>query len=98
MLIEYLPRESATARAVHGPATVWGDQEYLLAQIADALHAGNWQRGHGKGPRPRPMPRPGVEPDPGTKQYGGDRGAMPLSEAADYFARWKAGAFAGGEN
>jgi len=97
VLIEYLPRESATARAVHGPELQWGDTEHLLAQIADALHAANWQRGHGKGPRPRPLPRPGKE-EPDRKRYG--RGGIPLSEAAAYFERWRSGAFAtgGGEN
>jgi hypothetical protein len=35
----------------------WGYTEYLLADLADLLSAGNWQRGGG-GTKPRPYPRP----------------------------------------
>lgn len=95
MLIRHLPRESATARVIHGPAMTWGDTEYLLAHALDLLAAGNWQRGGGKGPRPRLCPRPGVE-DREVTRYG--RGGMPISEAAEYFRAWREGRLAGSVN
>lgn len=36
----------------------WGVEAYLLALVADAVNAGNWQRGGGKGPKPQPIERP----------------------------------------
>jgi hypothetical protein len=64
-LIRQFPRESATARSVHGVDEVsWGLQEQLLAGISDSLSLRLWQAGRGKGRRPKPMPRPGL---PGHK-------------------------------
>ncbi len=66
LLVAHLPRESAYALAVHGERARWGDTDYLLAHVVDALHVGNWQRAkaHFKGsPKPpEPVRRPGHRP------------------------------------
>lgn len=60
MLLDYLPRESATVREVRGEAVAWGPTEHLLATTVDLLAGANWQRGGDKkAPRPKPLPRPG---------------------------------------
>jgi hypothetical protein len=92
VLIEYLPRESCTARAVHGPVTEWGDTEHLLANVLDVLNAANWQRGGGKGARPRRLPRPGIEEEDAPKIRRAER-AMPLEEARTFFTAWRTGAY-----
>lgn len=83
------------SRAVHGTEALWGDTEHLLAAIADAVRAAVWQRGGGKGPKPRPLPRP-VAIDPDRERFGNR--SIPLSEAAAFFAAWREGAYAGGDN
>lgn len=63
VLVERLPADSATARAMHGEAADWSLTDHLLASVVDALHVANWQRTEdgAKGRRrPRPLPRPGV--------------------------------------
>lgn len=59
-LLSHLPRESALARKLLGNDVAWGLNEQLLAAAVDALKAGNFQRGGGKGSKPKPIPRPGV--------------------------------------
>lgn len=50
----------------------WSATEYLLANVADLLNAGNWQRGGDKSVRrPKPMPRPG-DCDKTTQRFGED--------------------------
>lgn len=61
MLVEHLPSESATQQKLAGPAAAWSVLEHLTALVFDALQAGNWQRGGGKGPKPHAIPRPGVD-------------------------------------
>lgn len=58
-VVTNLPRTSALARSMHGEAVAWDTTDHLLAAAVDALNAGNWQRGGGKGRRPKPIPRPG---------------------------------------
>lgn len=60
VLLNGLPRESATAREVAGPDLDWGLTEQLLAFIGDGIQISNWQRSGGKGKRPKPTPRPGI--------------------------------------
>lgn len=46
-------------RELRGEAADWSLNTFLLALVADALHAANWQRGGKKNaPRPKPLPRP----------------------------------------
>lgn len=60
ILVAGLPYDSATVRAMHGPAVEWSTGDYLLAHIADLLAAANWQRaGRESAPKPTPIERPG---------------------------------------
>lgn len=63
-LVVNLPPESALARSMAGPDSVWTLDAQLLAGIHDRLCEANWQRGNAgaKHPsaRPNPIPRPGV--------------------------------------
>lgn len=56
-LVAHLPMGSQVWR-VAGHDLAWTDGDYLLAVSADALMAGNWQRGGGQGAKPQPVPRP----------------------------------------
>lgn len=56
--MRHLPRDSATARAILGPAADWSDDTHLLASLLDLTAGANWQRGNGKGPKPKPVQRP----------------------------------------
>lgn len=58
ILVNNLPHESATLRAMHGHAADWSVTDYLLAGVIDVLQGGNWQRGGGKGRKPKPIERP----------------------------------------
>ncbi len=59
VLIQHLPRESATLQQMFGGEYVaWGSTEHLLALAVDVLQGANWQRSGGKGQRPKPLPRP----------------------------------------
>ena len=85
-VVTYLPATSALGRSVHGDAASWSTTDYLLAAAADALAAGNWQRGGGKGRRPKPIPRPGDEDSTKTsKRFG--TGRLPLDQAQTFFDR-----------
>jgi hypothetical protein len=62
-LVEHLPEDSALFAALRGGPQhrPWTTRAYLAAGACNALAAGNWQRGGGKGPRPEPItgpPRP----------------------------------------
>lgn len=63
VLVDNLPRESATAARLHGEAVAWGAQEHLTATVIDTLNVSNWQRAQAGSktriPRPKPVPRPG---------------------------------------
>ena len=83
-VITYLPTTSALARSIHGDKALWTTGEHLLAAVADALHAANWQRGGGKGRKPAAVPRPGTE-DPGSRKLG--TGSMSMDEAQAFFDR-----------
>lgn len=78
-VLTHLPRDSAFFRATHPDEHEWDLQALLLAEIADALKVGNWQRGEGKKSEyPKPIPRPGIEPD--SQTYG--KGAIPIDQMA----------------
>lgn len=63
-LIEQLPMRSRFLTAIY-PETGWGESEYLLANIFDALQIGNWQRANEgvkkskQSKLPEPLERPG---------------------------------------
>jgi hypothetical protein len=84
VLIRHLPADSATRRALDAES-VWGLNEQLLAAVVDGLHAGNWQRGGGKGKRPEPIARPGIHR---RRQRVGHTDRDPAQVAA-YLARFK---------
>lgn len=84
VLMSQLPRESRLVRRLD-PRAEWSATDHLLASVIEALRAGNWQRGGGKGPRPRPLKRPGQEQG---KRMGK---ARPLHETTDLFDRWRTG-------
>lgn len=74
VLIEYLPRESATVRETVGDEARWGDGENLLATIVDAIAQLSWMFAKanftGAPQRPKPLRRPGMR-DP--SRIGGKR-------------------------
>jgi len=67
-LVVSLPVESALSAALPdrdadddtpAPRPRWSHTDHLLADVFDAVTAGNWQRaGDPKAPRPQPYPRP----------------------------------------
>ncbi|MEU9188582.1 hypothetical protein AB0D14_29415 [Streptomyces sp. NPDC048484] len=68
MLVQHLPRDSATARDLHGEAADWSVTDYLLASVVDQLAEANWMfatvnRDEDSEPIdfPEPLPRPGAE-------------------------------------
>lgn len=81
VVIRQSPRDSALFRAMNPDDHEWDLPSLLLAEIADGVNVGNWQRGGGKRrDYPKPIPRPGVEPD--SKTYG--KGAIPIDEMAEW--------------
>lgn len=88
VLLAHLPRDSWTVREVSGEAARWGDQEHLLATIADLLTQANWMFAAANSKHapdlPKPLRRPG-DPDP-TVRIGGKRTATPRE-----FQRLRAG-------
>lgn len=96
VLINQTGPGTAVYRLLAGDRAQWGDAEELLAGILDALVAGNWQRGGGKGPRPKQLPRPGVKaassaaPVPSGDPFKADESGIfeaepvPLSELNDW--------------
>ncbi|MBW3663576.1 MAG: DUF5361 domain-containing protein [Actinobacteria bacterium] len=83
-VVVYSPATSALASSMHGDAASWSVSDHLLAAAVDALNAGNWQRGGGKGRRPKPVARPGEKPKD-QRRFG--TGKMSLSQAQAFFAR-----------
>lgn len=79
ILLAHLPRDSAYVQKVSGPVALWGQQEHLLAVVADAVAQlnHNYVQAHSKRKLPplKPLPRPGVtaEGDDGkdTRRFGG---------------------------
>jgi len=70
VIIANTPVDSALGRSMVGERAEWGISDYLSALVVDALNAGNWQRGGGKGSRPKPLPRPGKKS--GGRQMGSE--------------------------
>lgn len=63
-LVDNLPRDAATCRAVYGEVAEWGPSERILADVFDVLAQANWQRGGNKNaPRPKGYPRPRSKQD-----------------------------------
>ena len=92
VLIEHLPRESATVRSVRGEAAEWMPGDYILALIADLVAAGNWQRSQNpRLPRPKPIPRPGQKADDGNRIGT----PIPLPEMKKLAERWMRGGLPG---
>lgn len=83
-VVVYSPPTSALARSMFGDATSWSVSDHLLAAAVDALNAGNWQRGGGKGRRPKRVTRPGEKPKD-QRRLG--TGKMTLDQAQAFFAR-----------
>lgn len=78
LIVKHAPRDSPIQRALaddDGP--IWSTSDYLLAKVVDALNAGNWQRGGGKGTKPKPTPRPGD-----VKHAGRD--ALPVDQMQEW--------------
>jgi len=71
------------------PAAAWGPGEYLLANVLDAVRAGNWltvelnKKKYAKNPYPEPVRRPG-DPEPKSTK-------APLVSGAE-LADWLRGA------
>lgn len=65
-LVEHLPETSALFAALRGGPEhrPWTTTTYLLAGTCNALAAGNWQRGGGRGQRPTPITGPAVASRP----------------------------------
>lgn len=74
VLIQYLPRESATKQEAIGDEARWGDEEHLLATIIDAIAQLSWMFAAANSKRaperPRPLRRPGM---PDGSRIGGKR-------------------------
>jgi hypothetical protein len=79
VLVQHLPRDSATARELHGESADWSVTDYLLASVVDQLAEANWMfatvnRDEDSEPLefPEAVPRPGdeadVKPDAGSAQ------------------------------
>lgn len=85
-LVVNLPPDSALARTMVGPDSVWTLETQLLAAVHDRLSEANWQRGNAgsKTPsrRPQPISRPGVRSD----RIGGTN--RNVREVATYLARF----------
>lgn len=76
-------RDTALYRAMNPDDHEWTVPALLLAEIADGVNVGNWQRGSGKKrDYPKPIPRPGVVPD--AQVYGGKSSALPIDEMAEW--------------
>lgn len=91
VLLQHLPRDSATARELHGESADWSVTDYLLASVVDQLAEANWMfatvnRDEDSEPLefPEAVPRPGDEPDvkPDVKPDAGSaqRTATPTAE------------------
>lgn len=81
VIVRQSPRSSALFRAMNPDAHEWTLPALLLAEVADAVRVGNWQRGSAKRAEyPKPIPRPGVTPEEQT--YG--KGAIPIDEMAEW--------------
>lgn len=85
VLVRHLPHDSATRRELEADDAGWSLNEHLLALVVDAVRAGNWQRGGGKGAKPKPIPRPGHRPRSHTHGHV-ERGP---AEVAAYLDRFK---------
>lgn len=62
LLIDQLPRDSATVRKLN-PDAEWTLNAHLLALLVDVANLANWQRmGDKNAERPKPIERPGNRP------------------------------------
>lgn len=94
-LVRFLPAQTQLGRAILGVDAEWGLAEQLAATLLDAVRAGNWQRGGGKGPKPKPVPRPGVDNPRETSMLGT---AMPLEDIKARLDLWTAGGLAASDD
>ncbi|MFD3378367.1 MULTISPECIES: hypothetical protein [unclassified Streptomyces] len=92
MLVQHLPRDSATARELHGEAADWSVTDHLLATVVDQLAEANWMfatvnRDEDSEPLefPEAVPRPGDEPDAGPAQRTAARTGAPTAEELTRF-------------
>lgn len=69
-LIAWLPEGSAFVASLRGGPQhrAWTVSSYLAAGAINALAAGNWQRGGGKGRKPQPITGPKTRSASGGKQ------------------------------
>ncbi|MCX5605482.1 hypothetical protein OG418_24220 [Streptomyces phaeochromogenes] len=68
VLLQHLPRDSATARELHGESADWSVTDYLLATVVDQLAEANWMFATVNRDEdaesidfPEPVPRPGAD-------------------------------------
>ncbi|MEV2192913.1 hypothetical protein AB0I02_18270 [Streptomyces phaeochromogenes] len=87
ILVQHLPRDSATARELHGESADWSVTDYLLASVVDQLAEANWMfatvnRDEDSEPLefPEAVPRPGDEPDVKPDAGSAQRTATPTAE------------------
>ncbi|MEV4035107.1 hypothetical protein [Streptomyces umbrinus] len=87
VLLQHLPRDSATARELHGESADWSVTDYLLASVVDQLAEANWMfatvnRDEDSEPLefPEAVPRPGDEPDVKPDAGSAQRTATPTAE------------------
>lgn len=89
-LIGQLPRQSRTTKLVVGDKARWGETDYLLANVYDAVNALTWitvsaHSAKGKRPpKPRPMLRPGQH-DPSRQRLGNAR--IPIESASKWIEK-----------
>jgi hypothetical protein len=92
VLVQHLPRDSATARELHGEAADWSVTDYLLASVVDQLAEANWMFATVNRDEdsealeyPEAVPRPGTEPDAGPAERTGARSGAPTAEELTRF-------------
>lgn len=83
VFIRHSPAGSAYYASESGEESLWGVQEYLMANLVDLTNVLVWfktkdgQKGRN---RPKPIPRPGMK-EPGKKKHGGAK--IPAADIAD---------------
>ncbi|MFJ2264358.1 hypothetical protein ACIOKD_39810 [Streptomyces sp. NPDC087844] len=92
VLVQHLPRDSATARELHGEAADWSVTDYLLASVVDQLAEANWMfatvnRDEDSEPLkfPAAVPRPGGESNAEPAGRTGAQAGAPTAEELTRF-------------